>query len=124
MVSRRTAAIAIGMSGSALTPQLTKNPLTRSGLQEYSEDMGKAKRDGPGPETAEAQDHGPAGEPRPAGDRSETLLNILLLALFLLLCAVSWWLVKRQAFPGAPGAPTGRLDGGSERPACIVVRSR
>jgi hypothetical protein len=85
--------------------------------------MGKAKRDAPGSETAEAKGHGQAGGPKPAGDRSETLLNILLLALFLLLCAVSWWLVKRQAFPGAPGAPTGRLDGGNERAACIVVRS-
>jgi ABC-type Fe3+ transport system permease subunit len=83
--------------------------------------MGKAKNDERKPATAEAGAQGQAGEPRPSSGRSDTLLNMLLLALFLLLCALSWWLVRRQAIHAAPGAPTGQRDGRSERPACLVV---
>lgn len=38
---------------------------------------------------------------------SDGWLSWLLLAFFLLLCLAAWWLVQRNAVPGAPYAPIG-----------------
>lgn len=60
--------------------------------------MSRKKREAEAPPSAVTGD---------ADGFSDGWLSWLLLALFLLICLVAWWLVHRRALPGAPYAPTG-----------------
>lgn len=55
-------------------------------------------------------------EARPAAADSEPAsdgwLSWLLLALFLAICLVAWYLVHRSSLGGAPDAPVGVLQAG------------
>jgi len=53
---------------------------------------------------------------------SDGWLSWLLLAIFLLICLLAWWLVHRQALPGAPYAPVGARNGQDEFPTGHVFR--
>jgi hypothetical protein len=53
----------------------------------------------------------------PSSDRADKLLTIVLLALLAVVCIIAWWLARRRAVPGAPGAPLGMELSANSRPS-------
>lgn len=56
---------------------------------------------------------------------SDGWVTIMILAILLSACLVSWWLAKKEGVPGAPGAPVGQVAPESHRrlePRCISDR--
>jgi hypothetical protein len=66
----------------------------------------------------ESEDAKPVADARPVAadvesQVSDGWLSWLLLAIFLIICLVAWYLVQRSSLRGAPDAPVGALRAGT-----------
>jgi hypothetical protein len=64
--------------------------------------------------TKESEETRPVTGKEAESPATDGWLSWLLLAIFLLLCLVAWWLVHRSSLRGAPDAPVGMV--GAEDP--------